>query len=248
MAAMLDRTNPEPLYSQFEKVVRAKIASGEWSADRPVPSENELSQTYGISRVTVRAVIIQLVREGLLYRVQGKGTFITKPKIEAKPMSYEGIREQLERMGYEINTKVIGFEVVGAFDPVARNLRLESHDMLCILKRLRLIKGDPLSLHTSYLPYSLCRDLNEQELEKEQLCHILKKNYNLAPGRTVETLESTVANQTEANLLGIKTGSSLLLLENILYSENDRPFEYTKILFRSDRIKIRLEFKDFNGV
>jgi GntR family transcriptional regulator len=245
---MLDRTNPEPLYSQFDKVIRAKIASGEWSSDRPIPSENELSRTYGISRVTVRAVITQFVREGLLYRVQGKGTFICKPKIEAKPMSYAGIREQLEQMGYEINTKVIGLEAVGAFDPIIEKLQLESHEMIYVLKRLRLIKDEPLSLHTSYLPYSLCNNLSEQELEKEQLCHLLKVNYNLAPKRMVETLESTTASQMEANLLDVKAGSSLLLLEDTLYLDSGKPFEYTKILFRSDKIKIKLEFNGYNYV
>ena len=73
---MLDRNNPKPLYQQLRDVLVDAIDSGRWGPNDKIPSENELSVTYGLSRMTVRSVITDLVREGLLYRVQGKGTFV----------------------------------------------------------------------------------------------------------------------------------------------------------------------------
>ena len=92
---MLDRNNPKPLYAQFEDLLRSAIMAGEWETNHAIPSENELSRTYGLSRMTVRSVITQLVKEGLLFRVQGKGTFVAAPKITTRSPAYMGIREQL---------------------------------------------------------------------------------------------------------------------------------------------------------
>ena len=103
---MLDRNNPKPLYQQLRDVLVDAIDSGRWGPNDKIPSENELSVTYGLSRMTVRSVITDLVREGLLYRVQGKGTFVAEKIVTVSP-SYIGIREQLEKMGYEVNTKII---------------------------------------------------------------------------------------------------------------------------------------------
>lgn len=106
---MLERNSPTPLYQQLEDILRVFISNGQWSPDHPIPSENELSKAYGLSRMTVRAVITNLVREGLLYRVQGKGTFVVPPKISTRSPAYLGIREQLEEQGYSTATKLVEF-------------------------------------------------------------------------------------------------------------------------------------------
>ena len=119
---MLDRNNPKPLYAQLEDILRASIVNGEWEVNHAIPSENELSKTYGLSRMTVRSVITLLVKEGLLYRVQGKGTFVSQPKIATRSPAYMGVREQLEQMGYEIRTKLVKKEIIPATVHVAAML------------------------------------------------------------------------------------------------------------------------------
>jgi GntR family transcriptional regulator len=241
---MLERQNPKPLYAQLEDIIREKIEAGEWKPHNPILSENELSKNYGMSRMTARSVITQLVREGLLYRVPGKGTYVSDPKITTNSLSYMGIREQLEKMGYEITTKLIKEEKITASDKIASVLRLNERSEVFVIERVRYIKGEPLSLHTSYIPFGVCDGIGSKDLEGEQLCVILERDYDLKRGKVVETLESSVANQTEAKLLSVKQGYPLLLLQDIIYSPQGNPFEYSKVLFRGDKIKLKFEFNN----
>ena len=120
----LDRDASIPLYLQLAGLLRGRIERGEWQAGQKIPSENELNRLYGVSRMTARQVLAQLVNENLLFRVQGKGTFVAHPKISTRSPAYKGIREQLEGMGYAVATKVLADKVVPADEPVARALRI----------------------------------------------------------------------------------------------------------------------------
>lgn len=239
---MLKRNDPQPLYIQLQEIIEDKIASGEWIENQLIPSENEMSRIYGISRMTSRAVILELVREGLLYRVQGKGTFVATKKIETKPLSYAGIREQLEEMGYSISTKLVKIEKRSASRETAEKLGIEHGNQIISIERLRYIKDEPLSYHVSYVPEKMCVGLEAYDLEGEQLCHILTDNYDLTRERIIETLESVAASDYIAKALNVKEGSHLLLLEDVIYSKSKSPFEYSRVYFRGDKIKLRFEF------
>src|SRR6476646_10647409 len=121
---MLDRDASMPLYLQLAALLRGRIESGEWKAGQKIPSENELNRLYGVSRMTARQVLAQLVNEDLLFRVQGKGTFVAHRKISTRSPAYMGIREQLEGMGYAVATKVLADKIIPADEPVARALRI----------------------------------------------------------------------------------------------------------------------------
>lgn len=240
---MLDRNNPKPLYQQFRDVVDEKINSGEWKPNDKIPSENQLSSQYGLSRMTVRSVLMELVKEDKLYRVQGKGTFVAEQKIEAQSLYYVGVREQLEQMGYEVSTKTIDCQLVPCNRNVAKHLNLEEGTPVFMIKRVRSIKDGPVSIHISYIPQKYSKDLTPGLLEQEQLCVLMNQRYGLQRKRVSETLESIAADVEEADLLNVKPGHPLLLLKDDLYSEEDTPYEYTKVVFRGDKVKIRLNFE-----
>lgn len=244
---MLDKNSPTPLYVQFEESVRHKIDNEDWPLNSMIPSENELSRTYGISRMTVRSVLNRLVMAGLLYRVPGKGTYVSEAKIESNPLSWMGIREQLERMGYETKTKLLNVELVSVSTRISRMLEIKPGATAYLVSRLRFVRGVPLSIHTSYIPQEVSPNLERQELEEKQLCDILKYEYNCRIARQVETLESISASTEEAELLGVNTAFPLLLLENRVYNSNHVPIEYSKVVFRGDKIKLRLEYGP-NGI
>jgi GntR family transcriptional regulator len=239
---MLKRKSPKPLYAQLEEIVREKIESGEWGPHDLIPSENELSRLYNMSRMTVRSVLTLLAREGLIYRVPGKGTFVAAPKITTGPLSYMGIREQLERMGYEISTKILRIDKIDSPQQIAKKLELRKGQPVYVLERVRYIKEEPISLHLSYIPLHMCEGLEHKDLEGEQLCVILDREYELRRGKVIETLESIKASPYEAKLFSVKSGHPLLLLEDVIYSFGEVPFEYSKVLFRGDKIKLRFEF------
>ena len=227
---------------QMEDMIRDKLNSGEWAPGSIISSENEMSHAYGVSRMTVRTVVTKLVQEGLLLRIPGKGTFVAEQKIEAKSLFYEGIREQLEHMGYEVTTKLLDVHISNGIKDVYQKLQIDYNSKVYVVQRLRLANEIPLSLHNSYIPMALARDLDKLNLVDEQLCFILSKNYNLNRVKLSEELESVSASESEAALLGIPVGYPLLLLQDTIIGQDGRPFEYAKVVFRGDKIKLKLEF------
>ena len=241
---MLDRNKPTPLYVQLEEEIRTSIQDGNWEIGHAIPSENELGKCYGISRMTVRQVLTKLVNEGLLYRVQGKGTFIAEPKIKTSSLAYRGIREQLEELGYETGTKLLRFEKQQPSSDIQLSLELSEEDSVYYIERLRYANGKPLSIHRSYLPCKVCSELSDQLMETEQLCVILKDTYGLVPKRFLETLESVIAHPDEKELLELPPKFTILKLEDLIYSEDGIPYEFSKVLFRGDRIKLHFEYEN----
>ncbi len=239
----LDRNNPKPLYQQFREILEESIDSGTWEPDDKIPSENQLSSTYGLSRMTVRSVLLDLVKEGKLYRVQGKGTFVAEQKIEAMSLYYVGIREQLEELGYEVATRTLECTVTESNSNVAKHLDIRPGTPVFMIKRLRSIKEGPVSIHISYIPTQYAGGLTPEILEQEQLCVLMSRNYGLQRKKMTETLESVAADSEEAELLQVEKGHPLLLLKDELHSDDDIPYEYTKVVFRGDKIKIRLNYE-----
>ena len=238
----LERDNPKPLYLQLKEVLLDAIESGKWRVNEKIPSENKLSEQYGLSRMTVRAVLTDLVKEGMLYRVQGKGTFVAE-KISTVSPSYVGIREQLEKQGYEVETLVLGCEVCKSNAAVARHMQIENGAEVFKIRRLRSVKGEPISIHTSYIDPSYSEEFTKELLEKEQLCVLLSERYGVDKKRAEETLEAVPAEDGDAKLLGIAPGTPVLLLGDVLYAKEDaKPYEYTRIVFRGDKIKIHLRY------
>ena len=239
---MLERENPKPLYSQLRDILRTKIENEEWKPNQLIPSENELSKIYGVSRMTARSVVMQLNREGLVYRVQGKGTFVSEPKITTESLSYMGIREQLEKMGYQTSTQLLSLQILTCSERVAQRLKVSVGTKVYELKRMRYVRGEPLSIHISYMVMEKCPNLESLDLEGEQLCVLLSRNYGLNRCEVIETLESTQASPEEAKLLEIHPKYPLLLLEDIISDSKGKPFEYTIVLFRGDKIKIQIKY------
>jgi GntR family transcriptional regulator len=239
---MLDKNSPKPLYAQLEEILRSSILRQEWAPNHAIPSELELSRTYGVSRMTARAVVTQLVHDGLLRRVQGKGTFVVEQKIPTKSLAYMGIREQLERMGYRITTKLMGFSQVEASQGMADVLDIRQGEPVHFIERLRFIDDKPISLHRSYIPRALTPTLRDEKLESEQLCVILQNEFNLKSATVSETLESVTASPDEAALLNVGKSFPLLMLEDINKTSTGRIFEYTKVLFRGDKVKLNFEY------
>jgi GntR family transcriptional regulator len=180
------------------------------------------------------------VGEGLLYRVPGKGTFVAEPKIMTGPLSQKGIREQLEAMGYETGTTVLEKKIEKADSQAARELGLSPGAPVYKLERLRYANGEPLGLDYSYIPVELCDNLFDKE--REALCDILEKNYSIKAKHGVETLESCQAAAREMKLLKVPKNSALLMLKYTMFSQNGTPFEYSKVVFRGDRIKLQFSF------
>ncbi len=241
--SVIDRNSAIPLYIQIEGDVRDRIVRGEWAPGQKIPSEKSLNDLFGVSRMTVRGVLNTLVDEGLLYRVPGKGTFVSESKIEARSPAYQGIREQLEGMGLETETELLALETISPDEHLREKLGLDYDIPVYKILRRRLVRGVPVSLHRSYIPTTLAPGLDEHDVVGEQLCVILEGEYFLKPAVTREKLEAVGAYAEEASLLDLPGGSPILLLEDSISDAMGRIFEYSKICFRGDRVSLHFEYK-----
>lgn len=241
--AGLDQESPCPLYVQLEKILRKKIERGFWKEDTRIPSENELSKEYGLSRMTVRSVLNKMSQEGLIYRVPGKGTFVSSNKIISRPLSQMGIRDQLEKMGYESVTRLIETKTMKCDRKLSRNLQLEIGAPVYMILRVRSVNDEPFSIHTSYLPVQYCQGIFERgyDFEHMQLCDILREGFGIEQNQMKETLEIVSARPEEAALLNVRNDYPLIHLENTLYSQSGEVTEYSSVLFRGDRVKIEIK-------
>lgn len=240
---MLNRESSEPLYTQIQNILLDRINSEQYPANSLIPSESALCAEFGVSRSTLRGVINQFVQAGLLYRVQGKGTFVAEPKITTDTTMYIGIREQLEAQGYEVRTEVVDLQLISAGVSIARKMDIREGDKVYKLTRVRYVKDSPLSFHISYIPQKYCCDLETQDLENEQLCAILSIHYKQVRKSVTETLESVAANADESAILGVKKGDPLILLRDEIYNAKGEMFEYSSVAFRGDRHQIRMQYK-----
>ncbi|MGV8847273.1 GntR family transcriptional regulator [Tessaracoccus sp.] len=238
----LDRNSSVPLYVQIENALRSSIADGEWKPGDRIPSEVSLNDLFGCSRMTVRGVLNALVDDGLLYRVPGKGTFVTEQKISARSPAYRGIREQLEQMGFTTTTELVSQRITVPGESVRTTLQTDRSVDVHEIVRRRLVDGVPVSLHRSFVPTPLAPGLATDDVVGEQLCVILEREYGLRPTRTIEQLEAVAATRQEATLLGVAEGAPLLLLEDTISAQSKTVFEYSKILFRGDRMKLHFDY------
>lgn len=236
----LQRNSSVPLYAQLEAILRAQIATEEFLPDQRIPSENELNRMYGVSRMTARGVLTTLVNDGLLFRVPGKGTFVAPLKINTVSPAYRGIREQLEAMGYETSTQLLGAAVEDVPEWIRERLGLASSEAVYTIRRLRSLQGNPISLHHSYVPARLAPGLENLDVVNEQLCVVLESQFGLRMRKVAENLEAIAAGKQESKQLNIRLGAALLRLEDLIADGDGKPFEFSRIVFRGD--KIRLSF------
>ena len=234
---------PVPKYYRVKATVLARIADGTWPPGSLLPAEPDLCQEFGVSRITVRKAISDLVHEGKVQTVQGKGTFVARPKVGERFVQRAfGIYEDMERRGLRLTTEVLRQEAIPAPEDVAARLGLRPGEPVHIIVRLRSIEGEKILLSTTYVPYALCPGLAAEDLSKDSLFRLLRQRFGLKIGRGERSLEAVAAGQWEARMLDIALASPLLRLDSAAYLPDGRPFEYSQTLQRGDRARVELEF------
>jgi GntR family transcriptional regulator len=226
-----------PIYSQVERIVMDMIDSGRLSAGQRAPSEREIAETLGISRMTARAAMSNLVADGYLYSVPGKGTFVANPKMRQELLELTSFTEDMRNRGLKPGARLLDIGVTDqASEKIYRTLELSVEEDLIRIHRLRTADEEPMCLETSYLPRSYVPWLLEEDFESGSL-YLALEGHGIELARAEEHLEATVVRETESELLTVPVGSPALLIERTTYTEGDRPVEYVKSLYRGDRYR-----------
>jgi GntR family transcriptional regulator len=226
-----------PIYSQVERIVMDMIDGGKLSPGQRAPSEREIAETLGISRMTARAAMSSLVADGYLYSVPGKGTFVSNPKMRQDLMELTSFTEDMRNRGLKPGTRLLDIGITNqASEKVYRVLELPGEEGLIRIHRLRTADEEPMCLETSYLPKIYVPWLLEEDFESGSL-YLTLESHGIELVRAEEHLEATVVRETESELLTVPVGSPALLIERTTYTEGDRPIEYVKSLYRGDRYR-----------
>ncbi len=223
-----------PKYYQVKKQLLELTST--MSPGSPVPPERELARQYGTSRTTVRQALAELVVEGRLLRMQGKGTFVAKPKV-AQSLELASYTEGMRQHGLSPLTKILDIGYVTADDELAGLLDIKPGGRVLRIHRLRLADGEPMSIDTSHLPARRFPGLRRQLERHASLYEALHTEYGIQLAEAEETIETVLADPHNAMLLGVDPGIPLLLLSRHAIDSTGQPVEWAQSWYRGDRYK-----------
>lgn len=237
----ISRNIPISLYYQLKEELMKKLISKQWLPGEKIPSEKELCQMYGVSRITVRKALDELERSGHLVRRQGKGTFVTNISMEQRLSKFYSFSEELKQRGLQEHCRIIQFDQVPAAGEVAAPLGLEPLDPVFKLTRLRLVDLTPYTLETSYIPVAVCPSLTEEVISTKGLYNSMRAD-GVYPDRVIEKFRATVIRKAEAELMGLKIGMPAMHLERVTYF-GVRTIEYCSSVVRGDFFTYTVELR-----
>lgn len=229
------RNSPVPRYHQLKEILRDRIRSGEWKPGDLIPSERELSETYGISRMTARQSITELVNEGVFYREQGRGTFVAQNRITQQLLRLTGFTEDIKARGQRPATRLLSAAVWPADEVTAERLRIQEGQPVFRLQRLRLADDEPLAIEESHLNFPGCENLADEDLENHSLYNLLETKYGLPLMEAEQELEAGLAGEEEASALQMPVGSPVLYTRRTTYTDRNRPIEYATSVYRGEK-------------
>ncbi len=232
----IDPASPVPKYAQLREIILDWIAESGLTVDTAVPSERELGTAYGLSRMTVRQTIDQMVNEGKLYRVPGKGTFVARPKIEM-PLALASFSEDMHVRGYQPGARDIARRIVAASGNTARLLGIAPGAHVHHIERLRTADGEPMAIERTNLPTELVPGLESRRLSGCSLYQILAEEFGIIFDSGEQTVEAAICDPVDARLLGLSPGSPVLAMQRVSHSKGTR-VEFAVSTYRADRYQL----------
>ena len=239
---MINKSSPIPIYYQIEEILRNQIEGEELTEQDLIPSERVLSEKYEVSRMTIRQAITNLVNEGLLTREKGKGTFVAAKKMEQPLLKLTGFSEDMKSRDLEPATDIKNFAEVEMTPSESKYLKTKTGAKGYRVSRLRLANQIPMAYEVSTLPKEIF-PLLTRDLVSQSFYDYAEKQLLLEIEGAKQTIEPSLANKEESELLQIKKGDPVLILKRVSHLKDGRAFEYVKSVYRGDRYKFITEMK-----
>jgi GntR family transcriptional regulator len=226
-----------PLYHQVEQVIRHRIATRQYGSGLQIPSEHELGRELKVSRVTVREALRELVRENLLIKVQGKGTFVAPNLPKAiQPIKYNGFLEDLYQRVQQLEVISVDMARVPITDKVRTLLKLvPAVTEVVQIKRCRHSEGEPFSFTVNYLPAEIGSRVDAAVLKTVPLNTVFEQDLKIPVVRAEETVEAAPANPEVAEQLGIPVLYPVMHVTRVMFTDGDRAFGVVETFYRADK-------------
>ena len=207
-----------------------------------IPSERQLSSDLGMSRLTVRAALDDLVREGYLIRRRGSGTFVSEPKI-AQELTMTSFTEDMRRRGMVPGSRTLELKVSPAGARLGRVFHVSPSEPIVAIKRLRLADGESMAIETLHVRNALVPGLSAKDLEEHSFYELLASRYGIVIVGGMQTVEPTVTNEEESAALSVPLHSPALLLERTTRSDTGITVEFVRSIYRGDRYRLVTELR-----
>ncbi|MGH3322713.1 MAG: GntR family transcriptional regulator [Streptosporangiaceae bacterium] len=236
----VSRASPVPLYHQVKTDLRARIQRGDWRPGDQIASEAELCERYGASRITIRRALGDLVSEGVLVRVSGRGTFVREPTLTAGSRGLTSFTEEMAGLGLRAGARVVGVELREASGEVAEQLGLDEDERVVVVTRIRTGDGKPIGVQAAHLPARLFPGLEGADLRDVSLYEYLERRYGFVPAEAEETFEVGPIRKHDAALLDVREGACAFFVRRRTFDASGRPAEFVITAMRGDRYRVRL--------
>jgi len=228
------------LYSRIREDIRARIVSGAWQPHDRLPSESELMARYGVSRITVRQALGDLQKERVIFKVAGKGSFVSPTRPFQELGRLQGFAEAMGALGHDTYNRVLSVDTVPATEEVALRLNLAAGERVTEIRRVRHVGSQPVSLDLTWLPLALGERIAREDLAVRDIFGILEADCAAPLGHADLVVDARLADAEQAALLGTEPGSPLLHIERLTHGTDGRPLDYEHLFCRADNFQYRL--------
>jgi len=237
---MVHETINKPLYVRIQEYIADLILSGKLTPETKIQSEREFSDDLGVSRMTVRKALTELVNEGLLERRHGSGTYVAKPKVTYEAQEMVNYIAAMKSRNISTNSQLLEMDEIVASRRLSEILHIEIGEPIFRICLLRLANRVPIILERVFFPCARFPDLHEWDLERSSFIDLITDIYKMELGPVSQTIEAVTATDDVARQLRVDEGFPLLMLVKIFYSaEREEPIVFAQDYLRSDYARIQ---------
>ena len=229
-----------PLYSQVRERLRERIADGTYAPQARLPSESEIGALLKVSRITVRQALGDLQKEGVIFKVPGKGTFVAQARPSQELARLEGFGEAMSRKGHRIVNRVVKHAQVEASPSVAARLRLAPGAPVTEIQRVRWLDRAPVSFEITHLPPAIGERLRDEDLAGRDIFLILEADYGIALGHADVQIGALNADADLAAALCVEPGAALLRIERLTWTADGVPLDFEYLYVRGEAFQYAL--------
>lgn len=231
----IDKESKLPLYYQLMKIIIYEIEHN-MQVDEKLPSERDFCNKYNLSRSTVRQAFLELEQNNYIYRIHGKGTFVSPKKLNQELLKFYSFTTEMKKVGKVPTTQVLSFECVECNEKLAKKMKLEEGTKLYSFMRLRLADNNPVMLEISYIPQSRFKGLTRKALEENAMYDLFTQVYGVEFTFAEERFQAVITDECTARYLKISKSIPSLMIERFTY-ERDNIIEYTCSMARGDQME-----------
>lgn len=234
---VIDKTSKTPAYTQMAKILRSKIARGEYSPGSRLPSESALAKMHGVSAMTARQAVSELEKEGLVNRVQGRGTFVRKIAVAKSSFELNSLSSVLADKD-NLAVRIVNTAVKKTPGLEKEILGIEPNQPVIVVERVLVHENEPFTLHISYTNFDPKSPAVESMLDTVVLTDLIfQEGYSIFK-RGILHLLPTCVDQREAGLLNLKTGENVFKLEHLFYDFENKPAAFGWFLVSHEKMPL----------